>query len=219
MAQPTIGDLLREKSSAKLVGAHFDALTPEMRLAEALSLDPRQQAQIWDVAADAEPIRLSHFVPDDLPPAVGVRHEGRNSLPIPPPFQGFQMFAKVFTKIPEDEDEIAGYNDSAAWFIHPGYFVAMETDVRPDWRTWGGVVIDYHRVPEPGVVLPEGWPPVVPNEVGLQKLVYFETRDFMRKVSQHVSIGRASKHEKWMDAWFVLCRKDVAPPTTTDDEE
>jgi hypothetical protein len=31
-------------------------------------------------------------------------------------------------------------------------------------------------------------------------------RDFMRGVSQHVTIGRATREGKPMDNWFVLCR-------------
>jgi hypothetical protein len=37
--------------------------------------------------------------------------------------------------------------------------------------------------------------------------VYNNTRDFMRRVSQHVSIGTAYKGDKALGAWFVLCRE------------
>lgn len=206
-AAPTLDSLIAEKTSAALLTKHLDALSAKERLAQCLALGRTAQAKLFETAGDGPPIRLSHFVPDGVADSIGVRHEGRNTVPVPVP--RWQFFAKVFTKLPHDDDEVAGYNDSEAPLIHPGYFVAMETDVRPDWRGWGGVVVDYHRVPEPGVVLPDGWPDVVPNSVGLQKFVYFETRDFMRKVSEHVSIGRAAKEDKLLDFWFVLCRKDV----------
>ena len=32
--------------------------------------------------------------------------------------------------------------------------------------------------------------------------------DYLRKVSDHVSIGRAVKGGKAMDNWFLLCRED-----------
>ena len=53
----------------------------------------------------------------------------------------------------------------------------------------------------------EGWPRVVDNHWRLQRFVYDETRDFMRSVSAHVSIGAAYKREKPLDHYFVLCRR------------
>ena len=53
-----------------------------------------------------------------------------------------------------------------------------------------------------------GWPRVRSNREGLQRLVYYGTRDFMRRVSQHVSIGAAYKGEKPLDHYFTLCRED-----------
>ena len=55
------------------------------------------------------------------------------------------------------------------------------------------------------------WPApaiIKPNSSGLQVLVYHKTRDYMRRVSSHVSIGAAYKGEsdKEMGAYFVLCR-------------
>jgi hypothetical protein len=38
--------------------------------------------------------------------------------------------------------------------------------------------------------------------------VYNKTRDFMRRVSSHVTIGRAWKKESMLPAFFVLCRRD-----------
>jgi hypothetical protein len=32
----------------------------------------------------------------------------------------------------------------------------------------------------------------------------------MRKISTHVSIGRAFKYGRWIDAYFALVRKDVS---------
>lgn len=215
MSVPTLRALLSEKSSAAVIARHLDALEPADRLAQSLDLGRADQAALFELGADLPPIRLSHFVPDDVAPAVALHHVGRNTIPVPRYFQGFE---KRFAKIPGDEDELTGYNHSAAWFITPGYFVAMETDVRPDWRAFGGVVIDYHRVPEPGVVLPSGWPAVVPNSMGLQRFVYHETRDYMRKVSDHVSIGRAAKDDKLLDFWFVLCRQDVETGGADDED-
>ena len=47
-----------------------------------------------------------------------------------------------------------------------------------------------------------------PNSEGLQRFIYMGTRDFMRRVSEHVSIGAAYKGEKPLDHYFTLCRED-----------
>ena len=72
-------------------------------------------------------------------------------------------------------------------------------------RAHGGVVVDYFEVPAEAVV--DGWPRVVPNGRGLQRFVYHQTRDFLRAVSEHVSIGAAFKRNRPLDHYFVLCRR------------
>jgi len=47
----------------------------------------------------------------------------------------------------------------------------------------------------------------VANDWRLQRFVYHQTRDFMRRVSRHVSIWAAFKRERPLDHYFVLCRK------------
>jgi hypothetical protein len=76
---------------------------------------------------------------------------------------------------------------------------------RPEWEARGAVVIDYFQIPDGPV--PAGWPPVIPNTKGLQRFVYHRTRDFMRRVSTHVTIGAAFKEEKSLDHYFILCRQ------------
>ena len=66
-------------------------------------------------------------------------------------------------------------------------------------------MVDYFQIPDGPV--PEGWPRVIPNTRGLQTFVYHRTRDFMRKVSKHVTIGAAYKVERPLDHYFVLCRQ------------
>ena len=60
----------------------------------------------------------------------------------------------------------------------------------------------------PDGAVPDTWPRVIGNDRGLQRFVYHQTRDFMRRVSQHVSIGAAFKRERPLDHYFVLCRRD-----------
>ena len=91
--------------------------------------------------------------------------------------------------------------------IGPGYFVALGTAGRAAWADRGGVVIDYFQVPDGPV--PDGWPRVVDNDWRLQRFVYHRTRDFMRRVSAHVSIGAAWKSERSLDHYFLLCRREA----------
>ena len=73
----------------------------------------------------------------------------------------------------------------------------------------GEVLIDYCEVPsDKPAGKPDGWPDVRPNSAGLSRFIYNRTKDTMRGVSSHVSIGRAARDGKVMDNWFVLCRRD-----------
>jgi len=202
--------LIQGDASIAQVSAYLDALSVVARQVEDNSLGRSAQAQLFDKAADAEPITLEHFVPrsrDDLEP---VHHPGRNTIMTLPYFQRFE---KRFTRPTGDDERVFGYNASNAWFITPGYFVAYETKGHAEWEKRGGVVVDYHQIPDADV--PGSWPEPVPNSRGLQRLVYHLTRDFMRRVSSHVSIGRASrddgKNDSILDYWFILCRQDNKP--------
>jgi hypothetical protein len=205
----TLRELLASKASIGDIAGYLDGLDSAAREAESLTLDGREQAAIWERAADGPVITIDHFVPKDVAPNVAVRHPGRNTIPVP---RHFQLFAKVFSRDEKDPRLCNGYNDSNAWFIRPGYFVAYATAGNSEWERRGGVVVDYLRVPDGNV--PAGWPKVVPNQVGLQRLVYFRTRDFMRRVSAHMSIGRAAeqrdKGDRELDFWFTLCRRDAS---------
>jgi hypothetical protein len=133
-----------------------------------------------------------------------VIHDGKNTLPLP---ARLKLFQKRFAAAGEGEARLFGYNQSPfLGTIGPGFFVALPTAGRAEWEARGALVVDYFQVPDGPV--PEGWPPVVPNSKGLQRFVYGGTRDFLRKVSRHVSIGAAYKGERALDHYFVLCRAD-----------
>ena len=91
--------------------------------------------------------------------------------------------------------------------IGPGFFVGVPTDGNSDWEQRGAIVIDYFQTPDGEVA--DGWPKVVPNSKGLQRFVYYQTRDFMRRVSEHVSVGAAYKVEKPLGHFFMLCREPL----------
>lgn len=195
-------DLIHDSSTDILaIAAHLEALSEADRVAALDTLGRRDQRALYDKAAASEPIDMSHFVPGDASLAA-VQHQGRNTLPLPGKHRRFQ---KRFCRPEAGGDRLFGYNEAPSrGLIGPGYFVAIPTAGQPHWQERGAVVVDYFQVPDAEVCA--DWPPVVPNTKGLQRFVYHKTRDFMRKVSDSVSIGAAYKGEKSLDHYFTLCR-------------
>lgn len=200
---PHLGGLICDSSvHIDEIADFLDRMTEPDRRAAVDSLGRAEQRILFRKAAEAMPIGLEHFVPDEIGDHDPVHHQGRNTLPLPPRHRRFQ---KCFCRPTDDEGQLFGYNDAPSQsLIGPGYFVATSTASVPSWQVRGGVVIDYFKVPQGPV--PDGWPAVVPNSYGLQRFVYQGTRDFMRRVSAHVSIGAAYRGEKSLDHYFTLCR-------------
>jgi hypothetical protein len=191
--------ILAPEASIESIRSHLDALAPDTRIAEVQSLGRAPQKKLWDLAAASPAITLEHFVPAGTPHTTEVIHHGRNTLPV------FTHFQKRFALPADGTRRLFGYNEGVTRsIIGPGCFVAIPTDGNPSWQQRGAWVVDYFQVPDGPV--PAHWPKVVPNTHGLQFLVYNKTRDFMRRVSTHVSIGEAYKVERSMGSWFVLCR-------------
>lgn len=185
------------------IAAHLDELPPAQRRSEAHSLGRADQRLLWHKAAQAPALTLEHFVPANVEPLTPVVHHGRNTLPLP---GKYKFFAKVFARPVDGSARLFGYNDAPPrWLVGPGYYVAVPTAGHAGWPERGAVVVDYFL--EPDGPVPEGWPTVTPNSKGLSRLVYYHTRDYMRRVSAHVSIGAAYKEEKPLDHYFVLVRE------------
>jgi hypothetical protein len=183
------------------IAAYLDGLSADHRRYEVRQLGKAEQERLFELAAAAPPITLEHFVPAARPPRTEVIHDGKNTLP------AFQTFQKRFCRPDGDGGRLFGYNEGITRaLLGPGFFVAHPTAGNAEWERRGAVVVDYYMMPD-GEVAP-GWPRVVPNTEGLQVLVYHQTRDFMRRVSAHVSIGAAYKGEKKLGAYFALCRHD-----------
>jgi hypothetical protein len=201
---------LREKiwddtTSLDAVAAYLDSLAHPARLAETRTLERRDQRRLYQRAAAARPLSLEDYVGPQVGPRVEVIHHGRNSLPLP---ASLRLFQKRFCKPESGEGRLFGYNESPFLrTLGPGFFVMVPTAGKSHWEARGAVVVDYYQIPD-GPVAP-GWPKVIPNSKGLQFFVYRHTRDFMRRVSAHVSVGAAYKGEKSLDHYFMLCREDV----------
>lgn len=187
------------------IEALLDGLDGATRLRELSGLSRARQRMLYEKAAHARPIDLAFFV-GDAGEREEVIHDGVNTLPLPAPLRRFQK--RFCRPTPNGHGpRLFGYNEGPTRkLVGPGFFVAGATDERPHWLARGPVVVDYYQVPD-GPVAPT-WPAVIPNNRRLQRFVYNGTRDFMRRVSAHVSIGAAFKAERPLDHYFVLCRQD-----------
>jgi hypothetical protein len=182
----------------------LDRATPSERRSAVLALGRDTQRRLYRLAERARALALEDFVPAERAPREAVRHLGRNTLPLP---GSLRFFEKRFSRPDSGAPRLFGYNETpVVRLVGPGYFVAVPTAGQPAWEPRGAVVVDYFRVPDAAV--PAGWPRVVPNSRGLQVLVYHHTRDFMRRLSRHVTIGAAYKNERALDHYFVLVRED-----------
>ncbi len=155
---------------------------------------PGAQGRLWTAAANTPPVTLADLVPPDAPPLREVIFHGKNSLP------AFTLFQKRFCRPPADVpgDQLWGYNHQAlAWLTGPGYFVVHPEGDAP-------AAIDYRMVPRGH---PAHWPDVKPNDVGFSRFVYRDMVDYLRRVSRHVLIGRATRHGKELPNYFILCRE------------
>lgn len=200
----SLRNLLRDNGvRIEAVAAHLDGLSHTDRLAETRTLSRGEQRRLYRAAEQSAPLTLGDFVPAGAAPRTQVIHHGRNTLPLPSPLK---LFQKRMARPEAGGDRLFGYNESPfISTIGPGFFVVVPTAGRPEWEARGAVVVDYFQIPDGPV--PDGWPPVIPNTKGLQRFVYHRTRDFMRRVSAHVTVGAAYKVEKALDHYFMLCKQ------------
>ena len=196
-----IKDLLRQGSiDLAAIAGEFEAASPHERVDITHALDGSDQEKLWH-AAHGGPVSIGEMVPKDLGPLRPVIFHGKNSLP------AFTHFEKRFCRPAAgiERDELWGYNyQPTKWLAPltgPGYFVAY------DANGLGSVAVDYTRIP-PGK--PAEWPEIHDNTYRLSRFIYNGTIDYLRRVSQHLLIGRATRAGKEMPNWFLLCREDPA---------
>jgi hypothetical protein len=193
-SRETLAELLkRDRPDRRAIAAYLDSLTHAGRMAEITKLSgPRLQRRLWAAAGDAPVATLADMVPADSAPLREVIFHGKNSLP------AFTLFQKRFCRPARGADELWGYNHQAlAWLTGPGYFVVHEDRKR-------GAAIDYREVPPER---PPSWPDVKTNDRGFSRFVYKDMVDYMRRVSQHVFIGAATRNGVELGNYFILCRE------------
>jgi hypothetical protein len=181
-AAPAIAELLDRMSHAE----RLDAV-------HALG-GPRLQKRLYDAVAGAPPVSIDQIVPPDAQPLREFIYHGKNSLP------AFTHFQKRFCRPTPGTTpgSLWGYNHTnIAWLVGPGYFLCHPVD-------GPGAAVDYRAVPP---AHPPSWPAIKPNDRGASYFVYRGMVDHLRRVSQHVLIGSASRGGKELGNYFVLCRE------------
>jgi hypothetical protein len=176
----------------------LDERSHEARVAAIRSLSGTELHSLYVGVDRFKPVALEDLVPPAVEDFTTVRHHGKNSLPV------FTHFEKRLCRPPstdrEPATELYGFNfQSLAPITGPGYFIARESEDRPE------VLIDYHSLPPEH---PQGWPPIRSNHRGLSRLVYGFLCDTLRGVSDHVTIGSAARKGRDLGSWFALCRED-----------
>lgn len=177
----------------------FEAASPAERVGITEALDGKQQARLWE-AAHGRGVTIEEMVPRETGPLRPVIFHGKNSLP------AFTRFQKRFCRPAAgiDRDELWGYNyQPVAWLAPltgPGYFVAYDSPQGP-----GAVAVDYRRIPP---ARPAEWPELHDNRYRLSRFIYNGMVDYLRRVSQHLLIGRATRDGKDLPNYFLLCRED-----------
>ncbi|MBW2495132.1 MAG: SseB family protein [Deltaproteobacteria bacterium] len=191
--------LIRDRPiSPERIRRFLDERSHEARVAAIRSLSGSELHDLYVAVDGFKPVTLEDLVPPAVEDFATVRHHGKNSLPV------FTHFEKRLCRPPctdsEPATELYGYNfQSLASITGPGYFIARESADRPE------VMIDYHSLPPEH---PQGWPPLRSNDRGLSRLVFGFLFDTLRGVSDHVTIGSASRKGRDLGSWFALCRED-----------
>jgi hypothetical protein len=178
----------------------LDTSSHALRVAAIRLMTPAIQRRLFEAAEGRGEVTIDQIVPDADSELEEVIHWGQNTLP------AFQSFQKRFCRPhassrDEHPDRLWGYNHQTFTPVTgPGYFVAYD-----DPEGSGEVLIDYRELPPER---PDAWPEIISNKARLGRFVYHNMVDRLRHISEHVTIGRAYKKGKAMDAWFALVRED-----------
>lgn len=184
-------DMLKGNKPQAEIAAYLDALSHEARLTETQSIPGKYQQHLFNIAKAN--VTTHDLIPQNGKALEEVIFYGRNSLPLQ------NIFQKRMCRS-QDGSKIWGYNyQSLRWLTGPGFFGVVDDSDRS-----GEVMIDYTKVP---TEFPPKWPAYKPNEKGISKFVYAGMKDYLRRVSQHVFIGEATKKGKPMGQYFLLCRR------------
>ena len=170
-------------TSIDIVATALDAAPLEEQASWMHGLSKREMVTLFEQGG---PVPLSHFVDAE---GVIVEHEGQNSL-----LPGMDRFEKhVILR----NDVAQGFNKQFwGWFTGPGHFTLREED--------GTTVFDYTVV---AADAPAEWPAVRANTGIPDRFVYGYMVDVMRRVSGRMTVGRAIRHGKPENNYFLLLKR------------
>jgi len=191
-----LGKLLASGAGAAELAEHLDGLRGPERVAEALALRGKWVRRLYDALAEAPPLTIEELVPPSAPPSATFIFEGRNSLP------AFSRFQKRLARVADGR--VIGHN-AQPWSLAtgPGYFVLKPPSGSADVP--GEPYFDYT---EPPGYEPTGWPRYRPNEWGPSLFVFARLKDYLRRVSTGVLVGKAFRNGSPAGQYFLLARAD-----------
>lgn len=189
---------LEPKIDLKRIAEILDGLGHEGRYHTVRTWSKHYQEKIFEAAKGFRPLDLDFLVPSGKGALEEVIHDGHNTLP------AFNRFQKRFVKLDGEAFPLGGYNhQSMERFTGPGYFGVTKGEGEHE----GELVIDYRQIPK---ARPEAWPALRSNEGGIAGIVNGGMIDYLRGISEHVSIGVAFKDGQSRHQWFALVRQDPA---------
>jgi hypothetical protein len=196
----TLRELLKNKTpDMNGISEHLNNLSVLEQITQVRMLSAGQVRKMYTLAEQNAPCTMDDIVPVEVSSGVEVRHKGINSLPVS------RLFEKRFTRNPQKDNQFWGYNQQPLmWLTGPGFFT-VNAPAREQ------LFIDYRSIPEEAF---DPWPAMQPNEKGISKLVYAGMQDYMRKVSNRVTVGDAWKNGKKMNQYFMLVRLEPGDEST-----
>lgn len=189
---------LEPKVDIEKLAEVLDGLGHEGRVHATRTWTKKQMAAIYDACA-GRPISLDFLVPSSVGANTEVIHDLRNTLPL------FSNAQKRFARGEGEGTDLVGFNKQhgLAAVSEPGYFMVRAGEGEHE----NELVIDYGQTPKSK---PDVWPEIEPNDSGiLNGLVWGGMVDYLRKISEHVSIGKATKKGKAIGQYFALVRRDA----------
>jgi hypothetical protein len=189
---------LEPKVDIEKLAEALDGLGHEGRVHATRTWTKKQMAAIFEACA-GRAISLDLLVPPGVGRNVEVIHDLRNTLPL------FSNAQKRFARLDGDVADMGGFNKQhgVARVSEPGYFTVRAGEGEHE----NELVIDYTKVPKSK---PDAWPDIEANDGGfLNPIVWGGMVDYLRRVSEHVSIGQATKKGKAIGQYFALVRRDV----------
>jgi len=193
--------LASDRVDTAQVAKLFDEAPSAERIGMMEAIDGGGQARLWQ-ACEGRGVTIQDMVPRERPALDPVIFHGKNSL------AAFSRFQKRFCRPETGADELCGYNHQPARWLAPltgpGYFVAYDSNAS-DGPPLGGVAVDYRRIP---TARPDDWPEIHDNRWRLSRFIYNGMVDYLRRVSEQLLIGRATRDGRELPNYFLLCRED-----------